>query len=123
MILGTGAFRGPLKRLAIYTLPVYDHVLMTEPLTAEQLAAIGWAGREGLTDAGNQFHYYRRTLDDLRKVARKYRTTLTGEGGEFETFVIDAPFFSRRIAIEEASAVYQNYNGILRIERAGLVEK
>ncbi|MBK9475633.1 MAG: FAD-dependent oxidoreductase [Tetrasphaera sp.] len=64
VILGTGAFRGPLKRLAIYTLPVYDHVLMTEPLTAEQLAAIGWAGREGLTDAGNQFHYYRRTLDD-----------------------------------------------------------
>ena len=72
-----------------------------------------WLGRE----------INRRTLDDLRKAARKYRITLTGEGGEFETFVIDAPFFSRRIAIEEASAVYQNYNGILRIERAGLVEK
>jgi glycine/D-amino acid oxidase-like deaminating enzyme len=25
---------------------------------------VGWQGREGLTDAGNQFHYYRRTLDD-----------------------------------------------------------
>ena len=25
---------------------------------------MGWDGREGLTDAGNQFHYYRRTLDD-----------------------------------------------------------
>ncbi len=64
VVVGTGAFRGVLKRLAFYTLPVYDHVLMTEPLTPEQLARVGWEGREGLTDAGNQFHYYRRTLDD-----------------------------------------------------------
>lgn len=64
VVVGTGAFRGVLRRLAWYTLPVYDHVLMTEPLSAAQLAAVGWEGREGLTDAGNQFHYYRRTLDD-----------------------------------------------------------
>jgi len=64
VVLGTGAFRGPLKRLALWTLPVYDHVLMSEPLSKAQLDAVGWRGREGLTDAGNQFHYYRRTLDD-----------------------------------------------------------
>ena len=72
-----------------------------------------WLGRE----------IDRRTLDELREIARKYRITLIGEGGEFETFVIDAPFFSRRIAIEESSRVYRNYNGVLRIERAGLVAK
>jgi glycine/D-amino acid oxidase-like deaminating enzyme len=64
VVLGTGAFRGLLRRLALYTLPVYDHVLMSEPLNAAQLGAVAWEGREGLTDAGNQFHYYRRTLDD-----------------------------------------------------------
>lgn len=64
VVLGTGAFRGLLRRLAWYTLPVYDHVLMSEPLTAAQLDAVGWRGREGLTDGGNQFHYYRRTMDD-----------------------------------------------------------
>ncbi|MFW5638662.1 MAG: diphthine--ammonia ligase [Methanoculleus sp.] len=62
-------------------------------------------------------------LDDLRKAARDWRITLTGEGGEFETFVIDAPFFSRQIEIEEASRVYRNYNGVLEIKRARLVEK
>jgi len=72
-----------------------------------------WLGRE----------IDRRTLDELRRAAKKYQITLTGEGGEFETFVIDAPFFSRRIAIEEVSRVYQNYNGVLRIERVELVEK
>ena len=47
-----------------YIVPVYDHVLMTEPLTSEQLEAIGWADRAGLNDSGHQFHYYRRTHDD-----------------------------------------------------------
>ncbi|NQS72767.1 MAG: diphthine--ammonia ligase [Methanoculleus sp.] len=62
-------------------------------------------------------------LDDLRRAAWDWRITLTGEGGEFETFVIDAPFFSRQIEIEEASRVYRNYNGVLEIKRARLVEK
>lgn len=64
VVIGTNASQGVLKRLRAWVLPVYDHVLMTEPLTPVQLDAIGWKGREGLTDAGNQFHYYRRTLDD-----------------------------------------------------------
>ncbi|WP_374970718.1 NAD(P)/FAD-dependent oxidoreductase [Terrabacter sp. BE26] len=64
VVIGTNASQGVLRRFSAWVLPVYDHVLMTEPLTAGQLDAIGWEGREGLTDAGNQFHYYRRTLDD-----------------------------------------------------------
>jgi len=63
VVLGTGAWP-VLSRTRLYVIPVYDHVLMTEPLTSEQLSSIGWEGREGLADAGNQFHYYRRTLDD-----------------------------------------------------------
>lgn len=63
VLLGTNA-HPVLRRFRAWVLSVYDHVLMSEPLTAEQLARVGWSGREGLTDAGNQFHYYRRTLDD-----------------------------------------------------------
>jgi glycine/D-amino acid oxidase-like deaminating enzyme len=44
--------------------PVYDYVLVTEPLTAEQRASIGWARRQGLSDSGYQFHYFRLTADD-----------------------------------------------------------
>jgi glycine/D-amino acid oxidase-like deaminating enzyme len=64
VVVGTGAARGVLRRFSAWVLPVYDHVLMSEPLSHAQLDSIGWQGREGLTDAGNQFHYYRRTLDD-----------------------------------------------------------
>ena len=62
--LATNAFPPLLRRLRMMTVPVYDHVLMTEPLSREQLAAVGWSGREGVADAANQFHYYRLTRDD-----------------------------------------------------------
>ncbi|GAB1469501.1 FAD-dependent oxidoreductase [Chloroflexota bacterium] len=56
--LATNAFPPLLKYLRHYVVPVYDYVLMTEPLTKSQRDSIGWRGREGLADDGNQFHYY-----------------------------------------------------------------
>lgn len=61
---GTGAFPGPLRRLRAFTVPVYDYALVTEPLDPEQKAAIGWRGRQGVSDSANRFHYYRLTADD-----------------------------------------------------------
>jgi glycine/D-amino acid oxidase-like deaminating enzyme len=61
--LATNAFPPLLKRLSYYVVPVYDYVLMTEPLTPAQRESIGWRGREGLSDASRQFHYTRTTAD------------------------------------------------------------
>ena len=62
--LATNVFPSLLKRYRLHTVPVYDYVLMTEPLSAEQLAAIGWGNRQGVADLGNQFHYYRLSADN-----------------------------------------------------------
>ena len=62
--LCTNVFPSLLKRYRFHTVPVYDYVLMTEPLSEEQLASIGWEGREGLADMANQFHYSRLTSDN-----------------------------------------------------------
>jgi glycine/D-amino acid oxidase-like deaminating enzyme len=62
--LGTNAFPPLLRRMKHYVAPVYDYALTTEPLTAEQRASVGWVRRQGLSDMGNQFHYYRLTEDD-----------------------------------------------------------
>jgi glycine/D-amino acid oxidase-like deaminating enzyme len=61
--LATNAFPPLLKHLLFYIVPVYDYALMTEPLSKEHRSAIGWHGREGVGDYGNQFHYYRTTAD------------------------------------------------------------
>jgi glycine/D-amino acid oxidase-like deaminating enzyme len=64
VVLATNVFPSLLRRNRLLTVPVYDYVLVTEPLTAEQLDAVGWRGRQGLTDLANQFHYARLTSDD-----------------------------------------------------------
>ena len=63
VVLATNAFRPLLRRLRLHVVPVYDYVLMTEPLTPRQLDAIGWSRRQALADAGSMFHYYRLTED------------------------------------------------------------
>jgi glycine/D-amino acid oxidase-like deaminating enzyme len=62
--LGTSAFPPLLGRLRYHVVPVYDYVLVTEPLSGPQLASLGWANRQGIGDSGNQFHYYRLTEDN-----------------------------------------------------------
>jgi glycine/D-amino acid oxidase-like deaminating enzyme len=64
VMVATNAFPGLLAPLRRSVVPVYDHVLVTEPLDVDQRAAIGWANRQGLGDAANQFHYFRLTSDD-----------------------------------------------------------
>ena len=63
-ILATNAFPPLARSIRRYVIPVYDYVLMTEPLTPDQMASIGWRNRQGLADSGNQFHYYRLSDDD-----------------------------------------------------------
>ena len=63
-VLGTNAFPPLVRAIHRHVVPVYDHALMSEPLSEEQRAAIGWRGREGLADAANRFHYFRLSADD-----------------------------------------------------------
>ncbi len=64
VVVATSAYSGWLRRLASQFVPVYDYVLVSDPLTPEQRASIGWQRRQGMSDANNQFHYFRLTADD-----------------------------------------------------------
>lgn len=65
MALATSVYAPPLlRRMRTYVVPVWDYAIVTEPLTPEQMAAVGWRNRQGVGDAANQFHYYRLTADD-----------------------------------------------------------
>ncbi|CAA0120731.1 Gamma-glutamylputrescine oxidoreductase [Mycolicibacterium vanbaalenii] len=64
VMLATNVFPSLLKRNRLFTVPVYDYVLATEPLTEAQLERVGWQRRQGIGDSANQFHYYRLTMDN-----------------------------------------------------------
>jgi len=61
VLLATNAYKPLIRTIRRYVVPVYDYVLVTEPLSDEQRRAIGWERRQGMADSGNRFHYYRLT--------------------------------------------------------------
>ena len=64
-VLATSAYTHQLLPRVLHRfIPLYDYILVSEPLTVDQRAAIGWRGREGVTDGRNFFNYYRLTSDD-----------------------------------------------------------
>ena len=65
VILATDAYSHHLfPQLLRRFIPLYDYILVSEPLTAAQLGAIGWSGRQGITDGRTFFNYYRLTADN-----------------------------------------------------------
>ena len=64
VVVATSAYSAWLRRLGSLFVPVYDYVLVSDPLSPDERRAIGWARRQGLSDANNQFHYFRLTADD-----------------------------------------------------------
>ncbi len=63
-------------------------------------------------------------IDRLAAMNRKTGINIAFEGGEAETLVTDCPIFSKKINIEKASIIMENeFTGLFRIEKAGLVEK
>jgi len=63
------------------------------------------------------------TLDSLVELHDKYQISLVGEGGEYESLVLDAPIFKKRIEIVKAETNYANNSGVFVIKEAKLVNK
>lgn len=65
----------------------------------------------------------REDVDKLVYLSRKYHFNPTGEGGEYETFVINTPFFRYKIEIQEFEKRFSGDSGYLIIKKAVLENK
>ena len=81
------------------------------------VAAMGlderWLGRE-MTDV---------EWNELIRLSQRHGFNLSGEGGDYETFVVDAAMFKNEIVIEETKKVWDGQSGHLIIEKASLRDK
>jgi ABC transporter with metal-binding/Fe-S-binding domain ATP-binding protein len=65
----------------------------------------------------------RRCIKELMELKNKYHINLAGEGGEFETLVIDSPLYEKKLVVDEVSPVWKRDRGYLVIKKAHLEEK
>jgi predicted ATP pyrophosphatase (TIGR00289 family) len=63
------------------------------------------------------------TLNSLIELNSKYQISPVGEGGEYETLVLDAPFFKKRIHLLRTEKIWENQSGYLLVREAKLVDK
>jgi glycine/D-amino acid oxidase-like deaminating enzyme len=64
IVFATNAYSHLFPELRRKQIPAFTHMVVTEPLNAEQLAEIGWENRQGVEDARNMVHYFRLTNDN-----------------------------------------------------------
>jgi predicted ATP pyrophosphatase (TIGR00289 family) len=73
----------------------------------------GWLGKIITSD----------TIRDLEHLRDRYRISVSGEGGEIETFVLDGPNFLRALHVDEAESIWKRNSGTYEIASASLHEK
>jgi ABC transporter with metal-binding/Fe-S-binding domain ATP-binding protein len=56
-------------------------------------------------------------LSKLIKLNEKYKINISGEGGEYETIALNAPFFKKRLIVKEYDKEWQGSSGIFHIKK------
>ncbi len=74
-------------------------------------------------DVGVEFSSH--LLNRLEQLNNEFGISMGGEGGEYETLVLDAPFFRKKIEIVEKEIIFDENRsrGYLEINKIKLVEK
>jgi ABC transporter with metal-binding/Fe-S-binding domain ATP-binding protein len=91
------------KEFTIVLLGVFSY-----PLTKEYLGRI----------------YTDELLDEFLELGEKFGLSVAGEGGEFESFILDCPYFKKRLVIGESEKIMDSENsGVLNIKKIYLEEK
>lgn len=98
-------------------------LLMGELIDAGVRAVIVSVSAEGLDASWLGRPIDRQGLEDLREVARRKGMNLAGEGGEYETLVLDSPLHRRAIRIVGSEVESGRDSGLLRVTRAMLEDK
>jgi diphthine-ammonia ligase len=62
-------------------------------------------------------------IGKLVALSEEYGLSPSGEGGEIETTVLDAPLFKKKIEVLDAEVEAKGNSGVFRIKRARLTEK
>jgi len=80
IVFATNAYSHLFAELRRKQVPAFTHMVVTEPLSPERLATIGWTHRQGLEDARNFVHYFRLTADNRLAMGGSDVTISFGRG-------------------------------------------
>jgi ABC transporter with metal-binding/Fe-S-binding domain ATP-binding protein len=75
---------------------------------------------EGLDESWLGRHVDEDCLENLQRLVEKKGINISGEGGEYETLVLDGPSFTKKLVIKDAEREWDGKRGQLMIRKAML---
>ena len=86
-------------------------------------AIVTQVSAEGFDDSMLGARIDQRLIGKLQMLHQRYKINMSFEGGEAESFVLDAPMFKRRVVIDRARKEREGQVGAYAIEAAHLQDK
>lgn len=99
-----------------------ETVLRDEATAGFEIVIVG-VSAEGLTEKWLGTRLSRENLEEFIALSRKARFNVSGEGGEYETLVLDGPNFHSRAQIDAATTHWDGRRGLYEVQRVTLIDK
>lgn len=100
-----------------------QEMLLREIVSAGFRITIVAASAEGLSEEWLGRIIDLAAIDELKKISVRHGIQIAGEGGEFETLVLDGPNFSKSLEIASARKLWRRDFGALKIYALRLHDK
>ncbi len=97
--------------------------LLNEYLTSDFRILITGVAAEGLDESWLGRELDERAKEELIELNKKHGLSPCGEGGEFETIVVDGPNFKKRLRIIEAEREFKGLSGVYKVVKAEVESK
>jgi len=98
-------------------------LLLREMVSAGFEIIIVAVAAEGLGEEWLGRRIDEKCIDELLQLHDKYSINISGEGGEYETFVLDCPLYAKKLIVEEAEKKWEGGRGTLNINRIKVEDK
>jgi glycine/D-amino acid oxidase-like deaminating enzyme len=85
VVMTANAWSHSLPKVKNKQAPLFTYIILTEPLSEEQLASIGWKGRETIEDFRDLIHYFRLTADNRILIGGRDVGLSTGKKMDYDS--------------------------------------
>ena len=97
-----------------------QHLILKEQINAGFKIIIVSIAAAGFTESWLGKPLTPETLKELEAIQHHHHINIAGEGGEYETLVVDGPLFIKKIVIDEAKKEWKRDHGTYHILKAHL---
>ena len=99
----------------------HQTLLLTDQIKAGFEIMITGVFAHGLDKEWLGIQLNEKNLPSFLKLHQRYQINPAGEGGEYETLVLNGPLFKKKLIVDEAAVEWKRDSGVFRIQKAHLV--